>query len=57
MSEIGKDTTNVEFVCVWCGHNLHNDPEKWTCNAPDGDGHLYERKPCKPVVKEKEDDS
>lgn len=38
---------NVEFVCVWCGHNLHNDPEKWTCNAPDGDGHLYERKPCK----------
>jgi len=28
------------FVCVWC---RRRPSEGGICNAPDGDGHLYER--------------
>lgn len=31
-----------EFVCVWCGKKS-SDPYS-ICNAPDGDGHLFERR-------------
>lgn len=31
----------VTRVCVWCGHQLYDDPPR-ICSAPDGDGHLYQ---------------
>jgi len=30
------------FKCIWCGH-VRGESQK-NCNAPDGDGHLYEMK-------------
>jgi hypothetical protein len=34
-----------EFVCVWCGKKK-SDPYS-VCNAPDGDGHLFDRREAK----------
>lgn len=38
-----------EFVCVWCGKK---SSDKYSvCNAPDGDGHLFDRREIKESTK------
>ena len=35
---------HVRFVCVWCGVDSNSKERFNPCCAPDGDGHLFERK-------------
>jgi hypothetical protein len=34
-----------EFVCVWCGKKSSDMSS--VCSAPDGDGHLFDRREIK----------